>query len=377
MLSCPHCRTHLDRETSPIGVFWRCASCEGRLFTLSLLRKKLRADYVNQVWRNARAGETTETDVPCPMCRNAMREVATPPAAEDHGSIHLDVCTSCHTVWFDVHEIEAARGTAALPPPPVERDLPDKAKLILAMARIEQLRREHTADELVDGTPPRDFWSTVITLFGVPVEVDRAPLSRIPWVTIAAISAMVAVSGWVWFVNPDLLQTWGLLPTDPFRYAGITFLTAAFIHADAFHLIGNSLFLAVFGVKLEDRFGHFGMAALLLVATIVGFLVHILGDPRSTVLCVGASGSVSGVVTLHVLLFPSAIFVTFFRLGIFFRWIRFRAIWGFAIWLVWQAILVHSQLSGHGSVSGLAHAGGIAVGVLAWWRLCRSSREAA
>ncbi len=355
-------------------MFWRCVSCEGRLFTLAVLRKQLEASYVNRLWRSAR-DSAPAASVPCPMCRNAMREVSTASAENVQGAIHLDVCTACHTVWFDVHEIESAREAAPLVLD--ERELPARAREILAIARVEERRRDYEREELLLGAPPTDFWTAVVTLFGVPVEVDRGPLSRTPWVTISAIAGMAAASLLAWYAFPDWISEWGFLPIDPLRWGGATLLTSFFLHSDFFHLLGNALFLAAFGVRIEDRFGHAGIVCLLVVATIAGSFFHFAGDPRATIVCTGASGGVSGVITLYALLFPKAILVAVLRIGLYFRWIRFRAVWGFAFWLFWQAVLIFKQVAGEGNVSGLAHAGGIAVGVLAWARVRWTERIAA
>ncbi|MFN0127585.1 MAG: rhomboid family intramembrane serine protease [Verrucomicrobiales bacterium] len=376
MFHCSHCRTALQRETSPLGVFWRCGSCEGRLFTVAVLRKQLQAAYVNRLWLGARGEKSVEAEALCPSCGHRMREVATPRARSGEGSMHLDVCAGCHVVWFDVHELEAARDDAALPPVvEPEADLPPRAKEILALARIEERRRQYDYEELVLGTPPPDFWSTVVTLFGVPVEVNRRAFSGAPVLTLSVVAAMTIISLLAWSGFPEAIDTWGFLPNDPWRAGGLTSITSFFLHANQFHLLGNALFFLAFGPNVEERLGRAHLAGLLLVSALFGDLVHWLWDPRSAVVTVGASGGVSGVLTLYALLFPRAILVAALRIGIVVRWIRFRAAWGFAIWVVWQAVLVWRQIHGEGHVSGLAHAGGIAVGALWAWPLRRRPRE--
>jgi membrane associated rhomboid family serine protease len=363
------------RESSPVGVFWRCGSCEGRMFTIAVLRKQLTAEYVNRLWLEARADGAADAAACCPTCANRMREVAAPRAQMGAGSLHLDVCTGCHAVWFDVHELEAAHADAALPPAmDPDAELPPRAKEILAMARIEQRRREYEYEEMVLGRPPADFWSTVVTLFGVPVEVERRPLSGAPILTLGLLAAMTVASLLAWSVFPDAIDSFGFLPSDPWRAGGTTLITSFFLHANQFHLLGNALFFLAFGPNLEERLGRWRLAGLLLLSSLFGCLLHWLWDPRSEVVNVGASGGVSGVVALYALLFPRAMLVTMLRFGLYIRWIRFRAAWGFAVWILWQAVLVWRQVHGEGHVSGLAHAGGIAVGVLWGWHLRRQER---
>jgi membrane associated rhomboid family serine protease len=359
-------------EATPLGVFWRCAECEGRVFTVAVLRKQLEAGYVNRLWREALDGGGVETATTCPACERRMREVAAPRTESGSGSLHLDVCTGCHVVWFDVHELESARAEASIPVvADSDAGLPPRAREILALARIEQRRRDYEYEEMVLGGPPTDFWGAVVTLFGVPVEVDRSPFSGLPVVTLAVASALFGVTMLVWHVNPDLIEAFGFLPADPWRHWGATWLTSFFLHDSLLHLLGNALFLIAFGPNLENRLGRAHLGGLLLLSAVVGDLCHWLWDPRSAEVVIGASGGVSGVVTLYALLFPRTLLVTALRFGIFFYWIRFRAVWGFVLWLGLQALLIWRQLQGDGHVSGLSHAGGIAVGAVWWWFLRR------
>ena len=98
--------------------------------------------------------------------------------------------------------------------------------------------------------------------------------------------------------------------------------------------------------------------------------LHIIGNPHSTVPCVGASGGISGVITYYALRFPRA------RLGYMFwywwhvRWVHVPAYVALLFWFALQFLLVAEQQLGVGNVAALAHLGGAAVGVGAWllWR---------
>lgn len=370
MFTCPHCRTTLVHEETSPGFFWRCAACEGRLFTIGVLRKQLTADYVNRLWRGA-LEQGVETATACPGCGRGMREVAVPSVQGGGGPLRIDVCTGCHVVWFDVHEMDCARTEAPLPSIP-EPDLPPRAQEILAMARIEDRRREYESADLVLGGPPMDFWSAVVTLFGLPVEADRSPFRDVPFVTLSVAAALFGGTLLAWYVDPGSLDVFGFLPSDPWRHHGLTWLTSFFLHDSLLHLFGNVVFLVVFGPKLEERLGRANFVWLLALSALVGNVCHWLWDPNSTVALVGASGGVAGVMTLYALLFPRTILVTSLRVVVFFYWFRFRAIWGYALWVGLQLLLIWRQLHGDGHVSGLSHAGGIAVGA-AWW-CCEGGR---
>lgn len=122
----------------------------------------------------------------------------------------------------------------------------------------------------------------------------------------------------------------------------------------------------LWGPKVEDDLGQWRFAALLALAALAGDILHILGDPRSTVPCIGASGGISGIIAFYALRFPSARLGIMLRYFLIFRWIQFPAWAGFVAWLVLQIILAIEQVQGVTNVSALAHLGGCLVGVGAW-----------
>lgn len=83
-------------------------------------------------------------------------------------------------------------------------------------------------------------------------------------------------------------------------------VTAMFMHAGWLHIIGNMLFLWVFGDNVEDRLGHAGYLLFYLVSGIVASLVQGLIDATSVVPVVGASGAVAGVLGAYLIWFPRA-----------------------------------------------------------------------
>jgi membrane associated rhomboid family serine protease len=85
-----------------------------------------------------------------------------------------------------------------------------------------------------------------------------------------------------------------------------TLVTAAFLHGGWMHLIGNMLYLWVFGDNVEDAMGHWRFLAFYLICGLVAGLTHIVADPGSTVPTVGASGAISGVLGAYLILHPKA-----------------------------------------------------------------------
>lgn len=86
----------------------------------------------------------------------------------------------------------------------------------------------------------------------------------------------------------------------------LTLVTYQFLHGSWMHLIGNMLFLFVFGDNVEDAMGHLRFLAFYLICGVAAALVHFVAFPGSTVPVVGASGAVSGVLGAYLLLHPRA-----------------------------------------------------------------------
>ena len=162
------------------------------------------------------------------------------------------------------------------------------------------------------------------------------------------------------------VHNFGLIPDLAWRYGGLTFVTAFFLHAGWGHLLGNAYFLLIFGDNVEDYLGRCRYTLLLLAATIGGGLVHVLWEPRSDISLVGASGGISGIITFYALQFPHA------RIGFLvrFRWDTIPVWGGLLLWALMQAVGAWLQIMGSSDVSSLGHLGGAAVGVVCWlsWR---------
>jgi membrane associated rhomboid family serine protease len=274
-------------------------------------------------------------------------------------TVHLDVCTSCHFVWFDAREFETL---PRLPIKPAEIDtLSPRAKEALALARLEALKNDPTyRDTLTEG--PDHWWEVAVAMAGVPVEYNDTPLRNRPVATwlLAAVIAVVSIAALSSL--EAAIKGWGLIPAELGRHFGSTFITSFFLHAGLSHLIGNLYFLVVFGDNTEDVLGKRRFLLLVALAAIVGDLAHILADPGDTTPCVGASGGISGVLAYYCLRFPTA------HVGIIWwlRWLRIPVWVMFLLWVLWQvseAVLIPREIGG---VAVFAHLGGALVGVLFW-----------
>ncbi len=205
---------------------------------------------------------------------------------------------------------------------------------------------------------------------------DHNPSTRTPFVTWALIAINVGVflSYWSLFSNDAALGrfffSWGLVPAI---FQPETYITSMFLHGSIMHLVGNMLFLWVFGDNLEDMMGHFSFLAFYLAAGLAAALAQTYSDPTSLVPMVGASGAIAGVMGGYLLLFPRARVDVVIILIVIFRILPVPAWIVLSAWLGIQLFQGSMTPTGGGGVAYWAHAGGFLAGVLltlpVWLRL--------
>jgi membrane associated rhomboid family serine protease len=146
-------------------------------------------------------------------------------------------------------------------------------------------------------------------------------------------------------------------------YASI--LTSMFLHGGLMHLLGNMLYLWIFGNNIEEAMGRMRFLAFYLITGIAASYTHALSNPHSIVPSIGASGAVSGILGAYLLLYPRARVLTLVFLGFFVRLMYIPAGFVLGIWFVFQ--LLSGSLSGQGNGGGVAfwaHVGGFIAGML-------------
>jgi membrane associated rhomboid family serine protease len=350
------------RVPSPQGIAFRCPECGGCAAGLPVLRKGVAADAVRELWQRAReAGDPGLT--PCPMCDGRMAEAVLRAGSDP---VTLDVCVRCRFVWFDREEREKLPARAAPPAAKEELSLEAREKIGLMRLRTHQ---EKQRSEAGGGDLPEEGWMWVPALLGLPLVCDAEAAPARPWLTFALTAAMACVFAVTARDLEDVVNRYGLVPEQAFRYGGLTFLTSFFLHGGFGHLLSNGWFLVVFGRQVEGELGPLRFGLLIAAAALAGDIVHILGDPRAAVPCIGASGGITGVIAFYALRHPRARLGLLLRFGILVRWISLSAVAALCLWLLLQAALVIGQLAGETQVSALAHAGGFAAGLgafLAW-----------
>jgi len=138
-----------------------------------------------------------------------------------------------------------------------------------------------------------------------------------------------------------------------------TLLTYMFFHADIFHLVGNVLFLWVFGDNVEDAMGHVRFLVFYLACGVFAGLFHSWILPTSEMALIGASGAVAGVIAAYLMLHPR---VSVWVLAFKFVPIRISAALALGLWILMQLVMV--ALPQTGPIAWWAHIGGLIAGAV-------------
>ena len=143
--------------------------------------------------------------------------------------------------------------------------------------------------------------------------------------------------------------------------------SSMFLHGGWMHLIGNMLFLYIFGDNVEDRFGHLKYLVFYFIAGITAAATQIYMFPNSEVPMVGASGAIAGVLGAYVFMFPTAKVLTLLPIFFFFQLIELPAFLFLGIWFIMQILSGMFALgigADAGGVAWWAHIGGFVAGIV-------------
>ena len=144
----------------------------------------------------------------------------------------------------------------------------------------------------------------------------------------------------------------------------VTLITSMFLHGGWMHLIGNMLYLWIFGNNIEDAMGHARFVAFYVVCGALAALSHALTDLHSTIPMIGASGAISGVLGAYLLLYPRAQVLVLIPLGLLTRTMYVPAAVVLGLWFVLQLVSGGAALGrGGGGVAWFAHVGGFLAGI--------------
>lgn len=164
-----------------------------------------------------------------------------------------------------------------------------------------------------------------------------------------------------------LFETYGAVPAKIIAGRNLyTLFTSMFLHGGWSHLIGNMLFLWIFGDNIERAIGNFRFLLFYLTGGIFAALVHCAVLTYSQIPSVGASGAIAAVLGAYLVMFPSSKIKIFFLL--FFSVFRVSAFVFLIIWIAQQLVagwaLLGPRTSDTSGVGYWAHIGGFAFGIV-------------
>lgn len=212
----------------------------------------------------------------------------------------------------------------------------------------------------------------------IPIS-DNNPTHHFPIITLAIITLSVAVFLWQLSLGPTGQQavalSLGTVPSVLFGSkqlppelqilpAEATLITSMFLHGGWMHLIGNMLYLWIFGNNIEDAMGHKRFVLFYLLSGVLAALAFALPNIDSTIPMIGASGAISGVLGAYLILYPRAKILVLIPLGFFLTHMRLSAIWVLGFWIILQVINSLITPSTGGGVAWGAHLGGFVAGML-------------
>lgn len=205
----------------------------------------------------------------------------------------------------------------------------------------------------------------------IPIGDENAGSVLKPYVNFALIGICFAVFLYEMLLSERQLTAlffeWGAVPARITHGDGlITLLTSMFLHGGWSHIIGNMVFLYVFGDNIEDVMGHLQYLLFYLLTGLAAAGLQIALDPSSTIPMIGASGAISGVMGAYLVLFPQGRVRALVFFGYFGQVILVPAWTMIGLWFGLQLLSAFASLgaSGEGGVAFWAHVGGFVAGAL-------------
>jgi membrane associated rhomboid family serine protease len=224
-----------------------------------------------------------------------------------------------------------------------------------------------------------------------PISDDDREVTTVAFVTYSLIVANILVflyqTG-----NPEFTYGWSVIPREitsgrdllepqPIEIPGqgivyvpeapgppiiwLTLLTSLFMHGSFGHIIGNMLYLWIFGNNVEHRFGHILFLTFYLLSGVIGSVAQIIVDSDGVLPNLGASGAIAGVMGAYLVLFPrNKVNAVFFYTIITVPAIFVLGMWGAMQFVIGVGSIASTSQTG-GGVAYMAHVGGFATGLVA------------
>jgi membrane associated rhomboid family serine protease len=197
---------------------------------------------------------------------------------------------------------------------------------------------------------------------------DVIPSRTTPFITIGLIVINALVFLYQLTLPGDAMQQFvGTYALVPAWFSWPTLITSQFLHGGWMHIIGNMLYLWIFGDNVEDRLGHGGFLVFYLAAGASAAGLQIFFNPFSGVPMLGASGAIAGVMGAYFVLYPSSRVLTAIFIVFYFDLIEIPAIFFLGIWFLMQLLSGVGSLgvsSATGGTAFWAHVGGFVMGLV-------------
>jgi len=208
---------------------------------------------------------------------------------------------------------------------------------------------------------------------------DENPIRIIPYVTYTFMAVCIAAFLWQFTqtqqVQNAIVYALGVIPAvlfggmelDPelvWVPTTVTVFSSMFLHGGWMHLIGNMLYLWVFGNNIEASMGHVRFILFYALCGIGAVLAQALPDTSSQIPMIGASGAISGVLGAYMLLYPMARVTVIIPIFIMIQRVKIPAILVLGVWFLMQLYSSFTTSSEGGGVAFGAHIGGFIAGMV-------------
>ncbi len=208
---------------------------------------------------------------------------------------------------------------------------------------------------------------------------DSIPSSTRPVVMWLVVAACVYMFLYTLSLGPPaamirLVEAYGVIPAQFTGRAPVAgpvppaarLVTGLFLHGGWLHLLGNMLFLWIFGDNVEDAMGHGPFLVFYLLCGVAAGLAHILANPLSQEPTIGASGAIAGVLGAYLVLYPRARVLCLVPVWIFLQFVWVPAVLFVPVWIVLQLVAALASLGTDqaGGVAWWAHVGGFVTGAV-------------
>ena len=211
----------------------------------------------------------------------------------------------------------------------------------------------------------------------IPLHDDN-PTRIFPFVTVVFIIACALVFFWEISYGAEMqkaIYMFGAVPATIFEGKVLppelqvipswgTVFTSMFMHGGWMHLIGNMLYLWIYGNNVEDCMGHIRFIIFYILCGIAAFYAHALTNTASEIPMVGASGAISGVLGAYILIYPHARILVAIPFGFFIHTMRLPAGVVIGMWFLLQFINSAMSSGEGGGVAWYAHIGGFVAGMV-------------